>query len=492
MAFPKNFLWGGATAANQYEGGYLSGGKGLALADVITGGDGRNHIPRRLFLKLKDGTVIENKAFADVPAGAVPIIDPDTYYPSHIATDFYHHWQEDIALFAEMGFKLFRMSINWTRIYPTGDEDTPNEEGLQFYENIFRECRKYGIEPLVSLHHFDCPVHLANEYDGFVSRHTVDAFAKYVETVFTRYKGLVHYWLTINEINMGGIYIINGIHEASTNIQNREQMFYHMFISSAKAVEIGHRIDPTNKIGLMMAQQGFYAYTCAPEDVQACLDKERDVLWFYGDVMCRGTYPSYKLKELERKGITLIKEAGDDELLKNGTVDFYSCSYYHSFPVAAHPEKYLTTDGNRMEGLKNPYLKESDWGWTIDPEGFRIVLNKIWDRYGLPIMVVENGLGAKDILTEDGKVHDPYRIEFTRDHIIQMKKAIEEDGVEMLGYTSWGCIDLVSGGTGEMEKRYGFIYVDMDNDGSGTLNRYRKDSFYWYKKVIASNGENLD
>ena len=491
MGFPDHFLWGGATAANQYEGGYLSGGKGLAVADVVTGGDGIHHIPRRMFLRLSDGTKKEIIAFTDVPAGAEPYIDENTYYPSHKATDFYHHWKEDIALFAEMGFKLFRMSINWTRIYPHGDDETPNEEGLVFYENIFKECRKYNIEPLVTLHHFDCPLDLANKYDGFVSRHTVDAFEKYVRTVFTRYKGLVHYWLTINEINLNGMFMMNGNHEASTNLQNREQLKWHMFICSAKAVKAGHEIDPENKIGLMMAQQGFYPYTCDPEDVQACQDKEREVLWFYGDVMCRGEYPSYKLKELERNNIVIKKEEGDDELLKEGTVDFYSCSYYHSFPVAMHPEKYLKTEGNLMEGLKNPYLKASDWGWTIDPMGMRIVLNKIWDRYGLPIMIVENGLGAKDVLV-DGKCHDDYRINFTRDHIIEMKKAIDLDGVNLIGYTSWGCIDLVSGGTGEMEKRYGFIYVDMNNDGSGTLNRYRKDSFYWYKKVIASNGEDLD
>ncbi|MDO4466862.1 MAG: family 1 glycosylhydrolase [Bacillota bacterium] len=491
MSFPKGFFWGGATAANQYEGGYIDGGKGIALNDVVTGGDGLNRIPRKLIIDY-NGQEQELEAFSEVPKGAKVKIKEGIYYPSHKATDFYHHWKEDIHLFAEMGFNMFRMSINWTRIFPNGDDETPNMEGLKFYEEIFKECKSLGIEPLVTICHFDLPIKFANEGNGWADRKVVDAYEKYAITVFEYYKDLVTYWLTINEINMNKVFMISGVHDNQSDQQAYEQGIYHTFIGSAKAVIAGHKINPNFKIGLMIAQQGFYPYTCNPEDVMACIDKEREVCWFYGDVQCRGYYPSYKIKELERKGVVLEKLPGDDEILKEGVVDFYSHSYYHSFTAAAVIDGKKVTDGNQMTGLDNPYLKASDWGWTIDPVGLRIQLNKIWDRYQLPIMIVENGLGAKDVLEEDGSIHDDYRINFMRDHIVQMKKAIELDGVDLIAYTPWGCIDLVSAGTGEMEKRYGMIYVDMDNDGNGTLNRYKKDSFYWYKKVAESNGEDLD
>ena len=274
MSFPKGFLWGGATAANQYEGGYLSGGKGLAVADTLTGGDGIHGIPRKFIVEMPDGTRREIGNREEVPAGAKAIVDPDTYYPSHEATDFYHHWKEDIALFAEMGCNVYRLSINWTRIFPNGDDETPNEEGLQFYEDVFKECHKYGIEPLVTIYHFDMPLHLANEYDGMVSRHTLEAFKRYVEVIFTRYKGLVHYWLTINEININTNFMMNGVHEHISNRQNAEQCRWHLFVASAYAVKIGHEIDPTNKIGLMIAHGASYPYSCNPEDVWAELTGE--------------------------------------------------------------------------------------------------------------------------------------------------------------------------------------------------------------------------
>ena len=492
MSFPKGFLWGGATAANQYEGAYLEDGKGLAVADALTGGDGIHHIPRKFIFELKDGTRKEITAFDNVPEGAKAIVDENTYYPSHIATDFYHHYKEDIKLFAEMGMNCFRLSINWTRIFPNGDDVTPNEKGLAFYEDVFKECKKYGIEPLVTLYHFDCPLHLANEYDGWVSRHTVDAFENYVRTVFTRFKGLVKYWLTINEININGNFMMNGVHEHQNNKANLEQAKWHLFIGSAKAVKIGHEIDPNNKIGLMIAQQVTYPRTCDPEDMLKYVTEANKDLWFYGDVQCRGYYPEYKLKQLERDGITIKKEDGDDLLLKEGTVDFYSYSYYSSNTKSAHPEKYESNGDPMMSGLTNPYLKANDWGWTIDPIGLRISLNQIYDRYHLPMMIVENGLGAIDKLEADGTVHDNYRIDYMRAHIKQMKDAIEIDGVDLMGYTPWGHIDLVSAGTGEMRKRYGFIYVNMDDEGNGDLSRLKKDSFYYMKKVYESNGENLD
>ena len=313
MSFPKGFLWGGATAANQYEGGYLSGGKGLAVADTLTGGDGIHGIPRKFIVEMPDGTRRELGNREEVPAGAKAIVDPDTYYPSHEATDFYHHWKEDIALFAEMGCNVYRLSINWTRIFPNGDDETPNEEGLQFYEDVFKECHKYGIEPLVTIYHFDMPLHLANEYDGMVSRHTLEAFKRYVEVIFKRYKGLVHYWLTINEININTNFMMNGVHEHISNRQNAEQCRWHLFVASAYAVKIGHEIDPTNKIGLMIAHGASYPYSCNPEDVWAELTGAHDQKWFYGDVLVRGYYPAWKVKALEREGITIQKEEGEDE-----------------------------------------------------------------------------------------------------------------------------------------------------------------------------------
>ena len=492
MGFKKGFLWGGATAANQYEGGYLSGGKGLAVADTLTGGDGIHNIPRKFILEMPDGTRITRGNREEVPAGAKAIVDPDTYYPSHVATDFYHHWQGDIALFAEMGMNTYRMSINWTRIYPNGDDEQPNEEGLVFYENVFKECKKYGIEPLVTIYHFDCPLHLANEYDGWVSRHTVDAFERYCRTIFTRYKGLVKYWLTVNEININTNFMMNGVHEHITNKQNAEQARWNLFVGSAKAVTIGHEIDPENFIGLMIAHGASYPRTCDPEDVLSEILGAHQQKWFYGDVQCRGFYPEYKIKQLERDGIVIHKEEGDDELLKKGVVDFYSFSYYSSRTYAAHPEKYATSEGNMERGVANPYLKASEWGWTIDPIGLRINLNQIYDRYHLPMMIVENGLGAIDKVEEDGSIHDDYRINYMREHIKQMKDAVEIDGVDLMGYTPWGHIDVVSAGTGEMRKRYGFIYVDYDDEGHGDLSRSRKDSFYYMQKVYKSNGEDLD
>lgn len=492
MGFKKGFLWGGATAANQYEGGYLSGGKGLAVADTLTGGDGIHHIPRKFIVEMPDGSRKEVTGMEEMPKGAKAIVDPDTYYPSHVATDFYHHWKEDLGLLAEMGGNVYRLSINWTRIFPNGDDEQPNEEGLVFYENVFKECQRLGLEPLVTIYHFDCPLHLANEYDGWVSRHTLEAFQRYAKLLFERYKGLVHYWLTINEININGNFMMNGIHEAKSNPQNLEQARYHLFLGSAYAVKVGHEIDPENKIGLMIAHGVSYPYSCDPEDVLKELEMGHQFKWLFGDVQVRGYYPAWKVKELERKNIVLHKEEGDDALLKEGTVDFFSFSYYSSQTISAHPEKFAETSGNMIQSLKNPYLKESEWGWAIDPLGLRINLNEIWDRYQIPMMIVENGLGALDTKEEDGSVHDEYRINYMREHIQAMKDAVEIDGVDLMGYTPWGWIDLVSAGTGEMRKRYGFVYVNMDDEGNGDLSRSKKDSFYYMQKVYQSNGEDLD
>lgn len=474
MAFPEGFLWGGATAANQCEGGYNEGGRGLANVDVAP------HGPERF----------------KVSAGLRKMLDfePGYYYPAQVGIDFYHRYKEDIALFGEMGFKTYRMSIAWTRIFPNGDEKEPNEEGLAYYEDVFRECHKYGIEPLVTITHFDCPIHLIKEYGGWRNRKMIDFYKNLVTVLFTRYKGLVKYWLTFNEINMilhmpfmgAGI-----VFEEGENHEQAEYLAAHNeLVASAWATKIAHEIDPEMKIGCMLAAGTYYPYSCNPLDVRDAQIKNQEN-YFFVDVQSRGYYPNYALKEFECKGIDVGMTEEDKQILAENTVDFISFSYYSSRCTAAAPIEGQEGTGNVFKGVKNPYLKESQWGWAIDPLGFRITINDLWDRYQKPLFVVENGLGAKDVVEADGSINDDYRIDYLRQHIEAMKAAIEEDGVEMLGYTMWGPIDLVSASTGEMSKRYGFIYVDRDDEGNGTLARSKKKSFYWYKKVIASNGEDL-
>ena len=474
MPFRKDFLWGGATAANQCEGAYHEGGRGLANVDVVP--HGKDRFPVSMG-KLK-----------------MTELDHEHYYPALEAIDFYHHYKEDIALFGEMGFKTYRMSIAWSRIFPNGDEEEPNEEGLKFYEDVFKECHKYGIEPLVTITHFDCPMHLITKYGGWKNRKLIEFYKRLVTVLFTRYKGLVKYWLTFNEINMilhlpfmgAGLIIEEGENEEAA----KYTAAHHELVASAWATKIAHEIDPENMVGCMLAAGNTYANTCAPEDVWKSMEKDREN-YFFIDVQSRGAYPAYALKELERKGIEIPFAEDDKDILSKYTVDFISFSYYSSRLTSADPEVNKETAGNVFATLRNPYLKASEWGWQIDPLGLRITMNALYDRYQKPLFIVENGLGAKDELV-NGSVEDDYRIDYLRQHIKAMKDAVEIDGVDLLGYTSWGCIDLVSASTGEMSKRYGFIYVDKDDAGHGDLKRYKKKSFDWYKKVIASNGEDLD
>lgn len=486
MAFPKNFLWGGATAANQYEGGYLSGGKGLSTLDAITGGSHTK--PRMITYKTKEGKIESCKRSDSLPEGAVGYVDPDMYYPSHVATDFYNHYKEDIGLFAEMGFKCFRLSIAWSRVCPKGTKEV-NEEGLAFYDNVFDELLKNGIEPVVTINHFDIPMYLADTKDGWRSREIIDNFVFFCGVLFKRYKDKVKYWMTFNEINFLSSWTQIGIH--NNNEQNKYQAAHHLFVASAKVVKLGHEINPDFKIGMMVAYIPSYPYSCKPEDVMESIQFNREQE-FYMDVQVKGYYPAHKLKEYARKGITITKEEGDDQIIKEGTVDYIGFSYYMSTVSASNPENVKYVGGNQMAAVKNPYLEESDWGWAVDPLGLRISLCKLYDRYNIPLFVVENGFGAVDQVEEDGSINDTYRIDYFQKHVKAMKEAIELDGVDLLGYTPWGCIDLVSAGTGEMKKRYGFIYVDMDDTGNGTLKRSKKNSFDWYKKCIASNGEDLD
>ncbi|MDY2997826.1 MAG: 6-phospho-beta-glucosidase [Faecalimonas sp.] len=463
--FPKGFLWGGALAANQCEGAAKEDGKGWSTADALTEG---------VFQK--------------------PQIPPKGLHLKEKAIDFYHHYKEDISLFEEMGIRVLRVSIAWSRIFPNGDEMEPNEKGFKFYDSLFAELKEHGIEPLVTLSHYEMPLHLATEYGGWLDRKLIGFFENYARTVFTRYKDQVKYWLTFNEINMilhapfngGGIQ--GNLEEIDQNVLY--QAIHHQFVASAKVTKLGHEINPEFKIGCMIAGSPIYPLTCNPDDVLEAMEKDRDSL-FFGDVHVRGRYPGYMKRFFKEHDIHIRMEPEDEEILKN-TVDFISISYYMSYCATADAEKNIKSRGNIMSAVKNPYLEESDWGWQIDPKGMRYILNQLYDRYQLPVFVVENGLGAKDELVEDGNgsytVNDDYRISYAREHLDQVSEAIK-DGVEILGYTSWGILDLVSNTSNQMSKRYGFIYVDRNDDGSGSLKRYKKKSFEWYKNVIKSNGE---
>ncbi|MFZ1410802.1 MAG: glycoside hydrolase family 1 protein [Micropruina sp.] len=464
--FPDGFLWGGATAANQLEGAYLEGGKGLSIQDVM-------------------------------PQGIMtpPTAEPTPDNLKHVGIDFYHRYAEDIALFAQMGFKVFRISIGWSRIFPNGDEETPNEEGLAFYDRVFDECDKHGIVPLVTISHYETPLGLARGYNGWANRELIGFYERYVRTLFTRFGHRVPYWLTFNEINsvLHAPFMSGGIATPKEQLSEQDlyQAIHHELVASALATKIGHELMPQSKIGCMILSMPTYPLSPDPADVVAAMEAERHNFLF-GDVHVRGAYPGYALRYFREHGIELEITEEDRELLTH-TVDFVSFSYYMSSCETADESKKVRGEGNLLGGVPNPTLDASEWGWQIDPQGLRVVLNQFWDRWQKPLFIVENGLGAKDQLVEVNgvkTVEDDYRINYMRDHLIQVGEALA-DGVDLLGYTMWGPIDLVSASTAQMSKRYGFIYVDRNDDGTGTLERYRKKSFAWYQSVIASNGANL-
>ncbi len=469
----KDFLWGGATAANQCEGGWQEGGRGLGLADVIPYGE--NRMP-----------VMEGRMdYRELPA--------DSVYPGREAVDLYGHYKEDIALFAEMGFKCYRFSISWSRIFPTGEETEPNEEGLKFYEALINELLRYGIEPIVTICHFDIPLNLVDKYGSWRNRKVIDFYLNYCEALFRYFKGKVRYWITFNEINMlmhlpfmgAGIRFSKGENETEV----KYQAAHNELVASAYAVKLAHEIDPECQVGCMLAAGSVYPYSCRPEDGREGRNRDREH-YFFIDIQARGTYPAYARKLLEQEGIRLEMGPWDTKILKEHTVDFISLSYYNSRCVRADGQGEAS-GGNVFASAKNPYLECSQWGWPIDPLGLRITLNDLYDRYQKPLFIVENGLGARDEPDKKGRIEDDYRIDYLRAHIRAMMDAADEDGVDLLGYTPWGCVDLISATTGEMSKRYGLIYVDKDDRGNGTQERVRKKSFMWYREVIEANGENL-
>ena len=473
--FKENFLWGGAVAAHQLEGGWQDGGKGVSVADVMT--VGAHGVPRRITNGVLEG---EN-------------------YPNHEAIDFYGRYKEDVKLFAELGLKCFRTSIAWTRIFPKGDEAEPNEAGLQFYDDLFDECLKYGIEPVITLSHFEMPYHLVTEYGGWKNRKMIDFFARFSEVCFTRYKDKVTYWMTFNEINNQTNYYEDFAPFTNSGLKfdaedDREKIMYqaahYELVASAKAIEIGHQINPNFEIGCMIAMVPIYPYSCSPSDMMAATVAMQRRYWFT-DVHCKGRYPSYMKAYFNRKQFDLDITTEDEVQLTKGTVDYIGFSYYMSFAVKDHDKGPAYDYDEAHDLVENPYVKASEWGWQIDPTGLRYAMNWFNDRYELPLFIVENGFGAVDEIGDDGEIHDEYRIDYLREHIEAMQEAVIYDGIDLMGYTPWGFIDLVSAGTGEMKKRYGFIYVDKNNDGQGTLERSKKDSFYWFQNVIASNGEKL-
>ena len=473
---PKNFLWGGAVAAHQLEGAWDEDGKGPSVADVMTAGSVDK--PREITHGVKKGK----------------------NYPNHSAIDFYHHYKEDIKLMAEMGFKCFRTSIAWTRIFPNGDDAEPNEAGLKFYDDLFAECHKYGIEPVVTLAHFEMPYHLVEKYGGFTNRKTIEFYLRFAETCFKRYKDSVKYWMTFNEIDNQSDYknpfsvMTNSGYFVDEQENPEASMFqaaHYELVASAKAVVMGHKINPDFEIGCMINFTPFYPDSAAPEDVLLAQRVMQFRSWF-SDVHCWGEYPKAVEAYIERHGYRKDITEEDRKALRKGTVDYVGFSYYSSQDVSADK---MPLGDDKIDipavSIANKHLEQTDWNWTIDPQGLRWALNYLTDRYHKPLFIVENGMGAYDKVEEDGAIHDPYRIDYLRKHIIAMERAVALDGVDLMGYTPWGCIDLVSAGTGQMSKRYGFIYVDKDDNGNGTLKRSKKDSFYWYKDVIASDGVDL-
>lgn len=487
MKFREDFLWGAAIAANQCEGGFGEGGKGISNTDVIT--KGSKDAPRYITYRLPDGTKGKTPLFdtKSIPERVVYTCFEDEYYPNQTASDFYHHYKEDIALMGEMGLKTIRISISWSRIFPNGTDEQPNEAGLQFYDDVLDELNKYGIEPLVTINHYEVPLKLTEKWEGWVDRKTIDCFVRYCDAIFTRYKGKVKYWLTFNEINHVNIIPFMAAGITSNDPQTVANASHYELVAAAKAVALGRSIDPNYVFGCMIGHTQSYAYSCNPDDVYKNW-KAMSNCYFYSDVQVRGYYPAYRLKQYEQQGIKLDIISDDVEALKRGTVDFISLSYYCSGTQSTDPSLQENGRGNMNHlGPPNPYLVESEWGWPIDPMGLRLALIELYDRYQKPLFIVENGLGAADEFVDD-TVNDDYRIAYYREHIRAIYESIEVDGVDIMGYTPWSFMDIVSASTGERKKRYGFVYIDLDDDGNGTGKRYKKKSFDWYKKLIASNG----
>lgn len=482
--FPEKFLWGGALSSNQSEGNYLADGKSMTVADMAY------FDPNTDFKKLMMSQLEVTREGIEKAKSATDV----TYYPKRRGIDFYHTYKEDLALLKEMGFKAFRYSFAWSRIFPDVKAENPNQKGLDFYDRVIDECLRLGMEPVITILHADLPLQIIEEYKGWANREVVDLYVKYAKTVLEHFKGRVKYWIPFNEISVDlavpsrkmGV-----LKEDYSDYMNATyQALHHEFVASAKVTQLAHEIDPQNKIITMTSYGPIYPYSCNPDDVMlSLLSQQKNSLFFY-DVLLRGSYPHYALKMFEDKGIQLKMAEDDLKLLNQNTSDVIGFSYYNSTVMSSEPSQLEKTAGNFMNAAKNPYLKSNEWGWTIDPVGLRYSLNYLYQMYQKPLIILESGSGFYEVLDENETLHDPYRIEYFKQHILELKKAVE-DGVDVIGYITWSPIDVVAASTGQMAKRYGFIYVDQDDLGNGTKKRYRKDSFYWYQHVILTNGEEL-
>ena len=492
MTFKKDFLWGGDISAAQCEGAWNVGGKSPVYRDYLLGGSSQSK--RSAYYQTPEGEI--KKMFVDAnlttlpPKGCHYIIsdDPKDFYPNHIGTDFYHHYKEDIALLAQMGFKALNMTISWARILPYGIKKGVNQEGIDFYHQVFKECHKYHIEPIITLYKYDMPFYFEETLGGWTNPELIDEFVAFTKVCFEEYQDDVTYWITINEVN-----VMKQDLDMSKDITPQKakatfEEMHHMMLAAAKATALAHEINKDYKVGCMIASTLTYPLTCDPKDVVATQKDLQGNFYLCADTMMKGEYPYFTQSIYQHYGIQLQLTEEEKEILKKGKADFLATSYYYSNCVTTHQDDQNPT---AAFGYKNPYLKASDWGWQIDPDGLYYWLHELYSRYQLPILIVENGLGAIDHLEEDGSIHDDYRIAYHKAHIEKIRDAVN-DGVDVMGYTTWSCIDLISNSTGELRKRYGMIYVDADDKGHGTYQRYKKDSFYWYQKVIETNGEDLE
>lgn len=491
MTLPKNFLWGGDISATQIEGGWSEGNKAPVETDYLISGD--KNTPRYAYYQTQDGEIVKSLQFSGkIPKGAKYVLKEGKIYPNHFATDFYHHYKEDIALLGEMGFKALNLTVSWARVMPNGINGGINKEGVEFYLSVFKEMQKFHIEPIVTLYKYDMPAFYITDFGGWSNRQMIDEFVAFAKVCFKKFKKYVHYWVTFNEINILKM-TIDG--EKDATVKDKQRTFeelHNQFIASAKAIRLAHEINPKNKIGCMICGLFTYPRTCNPEDILANQKYEEDNLFYYADVIIRGHYPSYAKRVWQEYRVDLQITEEDKKILASGKADFLPFSYYFTNCISEDASQKSTLTGiTSNTSNKNPYLEETQWGWQIDPKGLKYALEMFSDRYdNFPLLIIENGIGAIDKLEDDHTIHDQYRIDYHREHIKALKEAVD-DGVNLLGYTMWSCIDLVSAGTGELRKRYGFIYVDIDDQGQGTFNRYKKDSFYWYKDVIANNGDNI-
>ena len=492
MGFPKGFLWGGSVSAAQIEGGWNEGGKSPVLVDYCTAGSTKEH--RQIWYLDKDGNRTHRtwNPVDELDEGCKFAFFDDLHYTNHVASDFYHRYKEDIALLAEMGYTTFNTSISWARIYPHGIKGGVNQEGVEFYRDMFKELRKYNIDPVITLYKYDEPVSLLEQHGGWRNRAMIDEFVEFARVCFSEYKDLVNKWMTFNELNI----IMpreNFFVEVDKEKAQRNLLYIHnQAVAAAKATIVAHEIDPNIKVGAMIAGSMTYPMTLDPLDALFNYEEFQNYFGYSADLQVRGHYPSYAKRIWKKWDFELEVSEEDARVLEEGKADFLGFSYYSSGVNTTHTQEELEkTNGNGVQVGKNPYLKANAWGWQIDPIGFKHFMHIINDRYEVPLFDVENGIGLIETEGEDGICHDPARIEYHREHIKAMKEAVEE-GVNLFGYTTWGCIDLCSAGTGQMDKKYGFVYVEMDDQGNGDLHRSRKDSFYWYQKVIKSNGEDLD